>query len=119
MSDQFFQVKKVVEADVIWIKVYGRIESGPLDSFSKELSFTGSLSDSLPYLIDLSGLKYISSMGIRMLLDFKSSLMKANRKFALISVPPAVSQVFQLLGLLQAFPHFETKEEALLSFSKV
>lgn len=112
-----FRIEKSVESDVIWIRIYGRIESGPLDTFTKEVPDSAGSPPALPFLIDLSELKYISSMGIRMLLDFKSKLLKANCHFALISVPPAVSQVFQLLGLLQAFPHFESKAEALASFS--
>ncbi len=112
-----FRVEKTIETDVIWIRIFGRIESGPLDTFTKEIPDTAGSPPALPLLIDLSELKYISSMGIRMLLDLKSKLLRANCQFALISIPPTVSQVFQLLGLLQAFPHFESKEEALASFS--
>jgi len=112
MEELPYRLEKTNKQDSILIRVVGRLESGPLNQLANEIIGTNNAKLPKVVYLDFHELKYISSIGIRMLLDLQNNLKKSESKLVLIAIPPSVAQVFQLLGLLQAFQHFETLDEA-------
>lgn len=55
-------------------------------------------------VLDLSGIEYISSAGLRVLLLVAKKLRTGGGEIVLCGLSPAVRQVFELAGFLSIFP---------------
>jgi anti-sigma B factor antagonist len=64
-------------------------------------------------VIDLSGVDFVSSMGIRMLVSAAKSLRTRQAKLALYGAQARVLQVFHAVTLQQIMPICPTEAEAL------
>ena len=66
-------------------------------------------------IVDLSGVSYIDSSGIATLVEGLQWSHSSQNKFRLVSLTPAVKDVFEIARLLTVFEVFDTKEEALVN----
>ncbi|HTB62683.1 MAG TPA: STAS domain-containing protein [Opitutales bacterium] len=64
-------------------------------------------------LVDVKGLEYISSAGLRVLLSAAKTFKKINGVISLASLTPTVRQVFEISGFATIFPLYANREEAL------
>ena len=53
--------------------------------------------------MDLSGLEYISSKAIRVLISFQQRILAQGGSLKIISIQPAVREVFDMTGLSKSF----------------
>jgi anti-anti-sigma factor len=63
-------------------------------------------------VMNLSGLEYISSAGLRVLLVTAKKLSRQNGKIVLCNMRDAVREVFEISGFLSIFPVAANEEEA-------
>ena len=71
----------------------------------------------LPRLIlDLAGVTFVSSIGLRVLLMAAKRCRKQDAGLALYSVAPQIASVFRLSGLNAFFPIYDSREAALAAF---
>jgi anti-anti-sigma factor len=63
-------------------------------------------------VVDLSGLAYVSSMGLRSFLSIAKALQAKAGTLRLASMKGLVKQVFEITGLMQAFSVFESLDSA-------
>jgi|SRR5436309_6436622 anti-anti-sigma factor len=68
-------------------------------------------------IVDLSGVEYISSAGLRVLLALARRMRDVNGGLALCAMGDAVRQVFQLAGFLALFTVCESRDAALAEMS--
>ena len=68
-------------------------------------------------IINLSGISYISSSGIRVFVGLVRELEKQERKLKLCEITPPVKKVFDVVELLDLFEVYQTEEEAVASLS--
>jgi anti-anti-sigma factor len=64
-------------------------------------------------IADLSGVTYISSAGLRVLLRAAKQAKAASVSFAICGTQPAVREVFEMSGFDKIIPSFTTRVEAL------
>ena len=62
---------------------------------------------------DLSGVAYVSSAGLRVLLKAAKIARGAGASFALCGLQQAVFEVFEISGFNRVIPIFSTREEAI------
>jgi anti-anti-sigma factor len=67
-------------------------------------------------LLDFSGVSYISSGGLRVLLATAKKLKTPGDKFGLCSLTPEVLKVLKLAGFTSIFTIYPTEGEALLGW---
>jgi anti-sigma B factor antagonist len=67
-------------------------------------------------LLNLEGVDFIASTGLRVILAAGKKLMATEGRLALCNLNPTVADVFRLSGFSQMFDVFNTEEEALASF---
>lgn len=67
-------------------------------------------------MLDLSGVGYLSSAGLRVSLTTARHCQRAGGQMALAAAPPAVQQVLHLAHLSEIIPIFETVARAADSF---
>jgi anti-anti-sigma factor len=88
--------------DVTIVKLAGRLDSGAAQS--AEDNFTRVLGAGMPRLVvDLSGLEYISSAGLRVLLVAAKKVQQAKGKMVLFGLVPNVREVFAVSGFDKIF----------------
>jgi anti-sigma B factor antagonist len=68
------------------------------------------------FLLNFSGLDYISSAGLRVLLVTAKKLKTGNGKIVLASLKGQVRKVFDAAGFSALFQMFDTREEAMRNF---
>jgi len=62
---------------------------------------------------DLSGVTFIDSMGLRMLIEAVNKAAEVDARFLLAAVPDPVGRVFELAGISEIFTIVATSDEAL------
>jgi anti-anti-sigma factor len=88
--------------DVAIVKLAGRLDSSSAQT--TEESFAQMLGSGTPRLaIDMSGLEYISSAGLRVLLVVAKKVQQAKGKMALFGLVPNVREVFSVSGFDKIF----------------
>lgn len=69
-------------------------------------------------LLDLSGVTFMSSSGLRALLLVRKELLTHGGQLRLAGLQPHVQEVFSLTGFTQVFAIHHTREEALRAFGQ-
>jgi anti-sigma B factor antagonist len=91
--------------------------SGRIDATTSE-DFKGTLDSFIDgnyatILIDLAGVEYISSMGLRILLAAQKKLRQKKGDVRLAALQPFVAEVFEIAGFAKLFKIYPTEAEAL------
>ena len=63
-------------------------------------------------VLDMKGLTYISSVGIRVIFSTEKALKKTGASFAMINLQPQIKKVFEAMKILPIFNIFDDTEEA-------
>lgn len=66
-------------------------------------------------LMDLSGVSFMDSTGIGIIVNALNRLREGNGKCAFCGAGPRVHRILQIAGLINALPLYETRAEALES----
>jgi len=65
-------------------------------------------------VVDVGELAYVSSMGLRSFMAVGKKLQEKGGKLRICRQTGLVKQVFQITGLIQSFPVYESVESALI-----
>jgi anti-sigma B factor antagonist len=91
------------DGDVVVVRLTGRLDSSAAASAEERLS--AAVTDTSPRVaIDMSGLAYISSAGLRVLLVVAKKVQQQKGKIALGGLAENVREVFTVSGFDTIFP---------------
>lgn len=98
------------------LKVQGRIDAETADTLEKYLNKVFKKSQ-YRLVVDLSGVEYISSAGLRVLVSALKQARRYNRGDVRLSgLSARLKDAFKLVGFHQLFQVFEQSEDAVGSF---
>ena len=97
------------------LELEGRLDTLSANSLEKEISKILQRED-CHLLIDCTGLDFVSSSGLRVLLATAKHMNRIKRKIALSSLQPKVKDVFDLAGFTMLFPIYGTKADGIAAF---
>jgi anti-anti-sigma factor len=104
-----------LENGIRLIKLGGKLDL--LGTGEIETMFSGHCAgENVHVVVDLSGVKFIASIGIRLLLLTAKSIASRGGKMVLLKPIPEVQQVLELTGIPAVIPiysHFESAETIL------
>lgn len=104
-------LKETVDGSRFVVTVTGRIDA--LTAPRLEESVRGCVERGVTLLVfDFTGLEYISSAGLRVLLSARKQLLPQGGTVVLIGLRPLVREVFDMTGFSKLFPVYATIEEA-------
>ena len=63
-------------------------------------------------IVDLGGVSFLSSSGLRMLLELMKRARRCEKKLAITQASPSIYKIFKVAQLDSQFAFFETVEEA-------
>ncbi len=103
------------QGDITILEVHGRLDATSTPDVDKSLAklFDGGV---LQLVFDLSGLEYVSSSGLRVILSAAKRIKQTHGKLALASPSQQVQQVFDVAGLSTILPIFASMSAAIGSF---
>lgn len=103
------------KGDVFILRIKGRLDAicSPL---TEKRVFEAINEGQYKLLLDMSGVSYLSSAGMRMLLSVTKRLRSMSGKLAICSVTSNVVDVLKMSGFDHALHVFKTEEEALKFF---
>jgi len=94
------------------IKLDGRLDLN--GTYSIEVQFVNYCAgDRARILVDLSGVNYVSSVGIPMLVNTAKSVVSRGGKMAFLSPQENVYKVLELVGVTQVTPIYTSQSKAL------
>ncbi|MFA4876633.1 MAG: anti-sigma factor antagonist [Methanoregula sp.] len=106
--------KKDESADVLYLS--GRLDSATspeLDAVLKKFALSGTIR----VILDFSGIEYISSSALRVMLIWLRRMKKKQGELKIACIQPRVREILFLAGFNRIFNLYETDEAALESFS--
>ena len=89
------EIKKNVENTIV--EIVGRLDTTTAPSLEKTLS--DDMGDTKNLILDLKGLEYISSAGLRVLLSAQKKIQK-NGTMKIVNVGESVMEVFEITGFV-------------------
>lgn len=114
-SDGIADLTVEQKGDVFVLRIKGRLDavSSP---YAEKRIFDAIHNGQCYLLLDMSGVTYLSSAGMRMLLSITKRLRTVPGKLAICSVTANVIDVLKMSGFDHALQLFKTEEEALKHF---
>ena len=97
--------------------VSGRVDSANAKDFDQELRSVIDKGVS-GLVVDCSGLKYMSSAGLRVLLRVTRHLDQKHVPFVVCSLSPMISEVFQISGFDRIIPVATSRADALATLPR-
>ncbi len=98
------------------VTVNGRIDSYTAPQLSEALNqVTGNKTYNI--ILDLSAVSYVSSAGLRVLIDIQKKCKKDNQgEVLLVGIPPRVYETLELTGFIPQFKFFDDVPTAVAAF---
>lgn len=100
------------EENAVIVSVKGKIDAVTAPEFEESLAGMIAAGE-IVFLMDFSGLEYISSAGLRSILSTAKQLKHKNGTIAFCGLKGPVKDVFKISGFGTIFKISETREEAL------
>ena len=100
------------ERNSVILSVKGRIDATTAPEFEKSLSELIGKGETV-FLLNFSGLEYISSAGLRSILATAKKLKEKDGKIILAGLKGPVEEVFKISGFYSLFRTFESEDAAL------
>jgi anti-anti-sigma factor len=105
-------VTELAGGSVTFVRLHGRLDAAGADRVG--LRFTAAVAAlGKPAVVDLSGVAFIASMGMRLLISAAKGARLRGHKVALFGAQPQVGEVLDEAALDQILDIVATEEEAL------
>jgi len=106
-------------ADAVVLSPAGRIDHSSAEAFRSALAphLEGCAAGRDQVVLDLSGVDYISSAGLRVLMLAKKQAKAQGGSFALVGLVPAVREIFEISRFTVVFDIFASVRDALARLS--
>lgn len=109
------EIKEEKKGDVLILRIKGRLDAVSSPAAEKKVfDFINSGQNKL--LLDFSGVSYLSSAGMRMLLSTTKKLKTLSGKLVVCSITPNVMDVLKMSGFDHVLELAKQEEEALHRF---
>lgn len=111
------KISKEIKGKTVVFSLQGRLDSNTSSDVEKEI-LSAITNGSNDVVLDFSGLDYISSAGIRVLVHCHKELEKKHGHIFLAAVPKPIENVLYITGFLPYFKVFDGQAQAIEALSK-
>jgi anti-sigma B factor antagonist len=103
------------QGDIFIVSISGSLDAQSSGVAEKELDILFKKSK-YRFLFDLSGMEYLSSTGLRVLLALTKQVKQMGGKIVLCRLAPFIKEIFEVSGFTSFIPIHESVEEGLKEF---
>jgi anti-anti-sigma factor len=107
------EIKRTERKGVAVLALSGRLNQGSADALHTAAMEIAGDADQKALIIDMGGVDFIASVGIRSLIRPSQALSMRGGKLAVANLNPQIDEFFRLTGLDQMFRVFGTVDEAV------
>ncbi|MDX9754571.1 MAG: STAS domain-containing protein [bacterium] len=107
------KIKKRIESDIAVLIPDGRIDMGSLNEFSNAINYAIETEGMRKVLIDFSCTEYMSSAGIRALIEALKKLEAKKGKLAFCTPSDTLKELFSVVQLEKVIKIYNSEFEAL------
>lgn len=100
-------------SDQVVLLVAGRMDAENAPNFEDECK-ASIAAGATTLVVDLGGLAYVSSMGLRSFVAIGKTLQSKGGALRICRMTGLVKQVFEITGLIRSFPVYESLDAALI-----
>ena len=101
--------------DILIVRINGSLDATSSGYAEKELDIFLK-KNKYQFLFDLSEMEYLSSTGLRVLLDLTKKVKRMDGKIVLCRLAPFIKEIFEVSGFTAFIPIHESVEEGLKEF---
>ncbi len=105
-------VEVIVENKYVSLNITGAVDSNGAPELEQALSALFSEGKTV-FLMDLSKVKYVSSAGLRVFLEYQKKVKSVKGKIVLCGLTEGVQEVFDISGFAAIFQIFSDRESAI------
>jgi anti-anti-sigma factor len=98
------------------LKIVGRVDSSVAKALEQKVREVASRDDAI--VVDLSGMHYVSSAGLRSFIILAKQAHAKNQTIALTGMSDEVSEIFDISGLLELFKIYDSVEAAIAALPR-
>ena len=113
MSGLKITTQQIPDTSIALVKPTGFLDAHTFEQLEKEFKKLFQVRKIFKIIVDLSGIKYISSAGAGVFIGHVGTARDFDGDIILLKLSPSVREVFDLLGLSSIFTIFDSKEEAI------
>lgn len=113
--DGLVSIKEAVKGDLLILRMSGRLDAVSSPTAERKV-FDYINKGQYKLVLDFSGIDYLSSAGMRMLLSVTKKLRSLSGKLVLFSVTSNVMDILKMSGFDHVLEIAQTEEEALRRF---
>jgi anti-sigma B factor antagonist len=106
------EIEAIKRQGVVVLSLEGRLDSNTAPSLEERLKGLMGTGETL-FVLDFDKLDYISSAGLRVLINAAKELKCDNGQLCLCSIRDYIREVFDICGLTRFFPMHPTVEDSL------
>ena len=106
------------QAETVIVEVAGELDLHAASGLRAELA-RATAAQSPRVAVDLSGVPFIDSTGVGVLVGALKRAREAGGRMAFCGAQPRVTRVFEITGLLDVLPLFATRDQALFELTSV
>ena len=111
------KIKEKIENHIAVLSLSGKMMGGP-ETMALHEHIRGLINDGInKIVIDLSGVKWINSSGLGVLMASMTTIKNANGQLKLANVTEKVESLLMITQLIRIFETYETIERAIASIS--
>ncbi len=120
MADAAVQLTEERYADVAVIRPSGRLDQNSSQAFqARVLRLIAEDPSPSPHMVmDMTGIEYVSSVGLRALMIVAKQCHAADGRLALTNLSPMVAEIFEISRFDLIIENFEEVREAIASISE-
>ena len=115
MGERKLEIIEERQNDINIYRLHGQLDTNTSQEFEQRL-FKAITNGTRNLVLNLKGLHYISSAGIRVLLKAMNAIRRLNGRIILCCLEDYVKEVFETSGMGALLPIFPTKDDALKAF---
>jgi anti-sigma B factor antagonist len=97
------------EEEAVRIELAGELDLSSALTFDEQLRRIEDEADERAVLLDLEGLKFMDSTGLRLIVNAHQRALKAGRRLAIVHASKTVRRIFRLTGMLDRLDIVEDK----------
>ncbi len=115
MGERKLEIIEERQNDINIYRLHGQLDTNTSPEFEQRL-FKAITDGTRNLVLNLKGLHYISSAGIRVLLKAINAIRRLNGRIILCCLEDYVKEVFEISGMGVLLPIFPTRDDALKAF---
>ncbi len=111
------EIRQSTDSDIVVLDLLGRLDE--LATPEVQHAFADLVNqDAARVVLNMAGVEYISSSGLRVLLMLFRALGKRRGALKLCGLTPFVAEVFEVSNFASVFDIYPTRDEAVRAFSE-